>query len=113
MSPDGKKILANGQFIFKDATQPVIEGPKLFKKDGYYYILSPAGGVPVGWQVALRSKNIYGPYEAKNIESAPLSGNTCFLKVTVGEDGLCRFSYSTDNVTFQPLGSEFKAWPGR
>ncbi|MFO7658425.1 MAG: glycoside hydrolase 43 family protein [Bacteroidales bacterium] len=67
MSPNGKKILDNGVLIYKDILQPTIEGPKLYKKDGYYYILAPAGGVPQGWQVALRSKSIYGPYEAKNI----------------------------------------------
>lgn len=66
MSPDGKKLLDNGTLIYKDLDKnPVIEGPKLFKKDGYYYILAPAGGVGEGWQAALRSKNIYGPYESK------------------------------------------------
>lgn len=40
-----------------------IEGPKFFKKDGYYYIFTPAGGVPTGWQVVLRSKSPFGPYE--------------------------------------------------
>ncbi|MEQ1765371.1 MAG: family 43 glycosylhydrolase, partial [Pyrinomonadaceae bacterium] len=30
-----------------------------------YYISTPAGGVPTGWQLVLRSKNIYGPYEEK------------------------------------------------
>lgn len=66
MSADGKKILDNGTIIFDDIKkQPVIEGPKFLKKDGYYYILAPAGGVPVGWQTVLRSKNIYGPYEDK------------------------------------------------
>lgn len=41
------------------------EGGKFYKKDGYYYLLAPAGGVVTGWQIALRSKNIYGPYEMK------------------------------------------------
>jgi beta-xylosidase len=68
MSPDGERILDNGTVIYSDTTaQPVIEGPKLMKKDGMYYILAPAGGVPEGWQAALRSKNIYGPYEAKTV----------------------------------------------
>ncbi|HEU4768396.1 MAG TPA: family 43 glycosylhydrolase, partial [Pyrinomonadaceae bacterium] len=40
-----------------------IEGPKLYKRNGYYYIFAPAGGVATGWQTVLRSKNIYGPYE--------------------------------------------------
>jgi len=68
MSKDGKKILDNGTIIFYDTTkQPTIEGPKFLKKDGYYYIFAPAGGVATGWQTVLRSKNIYGPYEDKII----------------------------------------------
>jgi len=66
MSTDGKKILDNGIVIFHDVEkQPTIEGPKFLKKDGHYYILAPAGGVPTGWQTVLQSKDIYGPYEDK------------------------------------------------
>lgn len=46
---------------------PNIEGPKFYKRDKYIYILCPAGGVGTGWQVALRSENIYGPYQTKII----------------------------------------------
>ncbi|MDR3594524.1 glycoside hydrolase 43 family protein [Clostridium sp.] len=66
ISPDGKKAISEDRFIFDGTeTQPTIEGPKIYKRDGMYYILAPAGGVSVGWQTALRSKNIYGPYEEK------------------------------------------------
>ena len=66
MSNDGKRLLDNGTVVFTDTTkQPTIEGPKLIKKKGYYYIFAPAGGVSTGWQTVLRSKNIYGPYEDK------------------------------------------------
>lgn len=66
MSPDGKEILDNGRVIYDNTDrQPVIEGPKMFKIDGWYYILAPAGSVPTGWQTVLRSKKIYGPYEDK------------------------------------------------
>ena len=41
------------------------EGPKFYKRDGYYWILCPAGGVPTGFQLAMRSKSPYGPYEHK------------------------------------------------
>lgn len=41
------------------------EGPKLYKRNGYYYIFAPAGGVATGWQLVLRSRNVYGPYEKK------------------------------------------------
>ncbi len=68
LSPDGKKLLDNGTVIYSDKkADPIIEGPKFMKKDGYYYILAPAGGVGTGWQTVLRSKNIYGPYERKNV----------------------------------------------
>lgn len=48
-------------------TAPKIEGPKFYKRGKYFYILAPAGGVGTGWQVALRSENVYGPYESKII----------------------------------------------
>jgi beta-xylosidase len=67
LSPDGFSLLDNGISIYRDTLQPTIEGPKLFKKKGYYYIFAPAGGVSAGWQTVLRSKNIYGPYESKII----------------------------------------------
>lgn len=46
-------------------SDPTIEGPKFHKRNGYYYIFAPAGGVSTGWQLVLRSKNVYGPYERK------------------------------------------------
>lgn len=66
MSRDGTKLLDDGVMVFDghDA-DPTVEGPKFYKLNGYYYILAPAGGVATGWQLALRSKSIYGPYERK------------------------------------------------
>lgn len=66
MKPDGSGLLDDGKHIFDGHnTQPTIEGPKLYKRNGYYYIFAPAGGVKYGWQTVLRSKNIWGPYEEK------------------------------------------------
>ena len=66
MSEDGTKLLDDGVIVFDGHDQhPTVEGPKLYKRNGYYYILAPAGGVEEGWQLALRSKSIYGPYEEK------------------------------------------------
>ncbi|HBL75599.1 MAG TPA: beta-xylosidase [Prolixibacteraceae bacterium] len=62
LSPDGKKLMDDGVTVY---TGPVAEGPKPFKRNGYYYISLPEGGVGEGWQTILRSKNIYGPYEKK------------------------------------------------
>lgn len=68
MNSEGTKLVDDGVIVFDghDAN-PTVEGPKFYKHDGYFYILAPAGGVTTGWQLALRSKNIYGPYEAKTI----------------------------------------------
>jgi len=66
ISPDGQQCISEDKFIFDGTeTQPTIEGPKIYKRDGLYYILAPAGGVTIGWQTALRSNSIYGPYEEK------------------------------------------------
>ena len=66
LSADGTKVLDEGKLVYDGhETDPTIEGPKLYKRNGYYYIFAPAGGVPTGWQLVLRSKNIYGPYERK------------------------------------------------
>lgn len=46
-------------------TNHTVEGPKLYQRDGWYYIFAPAGGVAQGWQLALRSRSIYGPYESR------------------------------------------------
>src|SRR5690606_39629466 len=54
-------------FDGNDGVNHTIEGGKFYKKDGYYYLLAPAGGVATGWQIALRSKNVYGPYEVKRV----------------------------------------------
>jgi beta-xylosidase len=70
MNPDGTALLDSGKIIYDGTvTQPTIEGPKLYKRNGYYYIFAPAGGVKQGWQTVLRSKNIYGPYEEKVVMS--------------------------------------------
>ncbi len=66
MNTEGTKVIDEGKHIFDghDA-HPTLEGPKFYRRNGYYYIFAPAGGVATGWQLILRSKNIYGPYEAK------------------------------------------------
>jgi len=66
---DLKKCISDTYTIIYDGhnTQPTIEGPKFYYINDYFYILAPAGSVKTGWQTALRSKNVYGPYEEKII----------------------------------------------
>jgi beta-xylosidase len=66
MNSAGTEILDEGKHVFDGHDDHrTVEGPKLYKRHGYYYIFAPAGGVATGWQLILRSKNIYGPYEEK------------------------------------------------
>jgi beta-xylosidase len=71
MSPDGTRALSGDSFIFdgNDPAHPAktIEGPKVYKRNGWYYILAPAGGVRKGWQCALRSRSVHGPYEIRTV----------------------------------------------
>jgi beta-xylosidase len=66
MSSDGLSLSKTCHLVFDgNERHSTVEGPKMYKRNGYYYILAPAGGVKTGWQLALRSKNIFGPYEEK------------------------------------------------
>ncbi len=68
MSPDGMRLLDDGVTVYCDTVaNPILEGMKMMKRDGYYYILAPAGGVAEGWQTVLRSRSVYGPYEARRV----------------------------------------------
>ena len=76
--PTGTKVLDEGVIVYDGhETDPTIEGPKAYKRNGYYYLFAPAGGVSTGWQLVLRSKNIYGPYERKVVMDqgkSPING---------------------------------------
>jgi len=62
MSADGRRLLDEGVTVYQG---PVAEGTKILKRNGYYYLIIPEGGVTGGWQTVLRSRHIYGPYERK------------------------------------------------
>lgn len=62
MSADGRTLLDEGRVVY---TGPVAEGTKWLKRNGWYYLSIPEGGVGEGWQTVLRSRNIYGPYEKR------------------------------------------------
>ncbi|MCF0208261.1 MAG: family 43 glycosylhydrolase, partial [Bacteroidaceae bacterium] len=75
MSADGMKAIGNPVIVFDGNGTPhrTAEGPKFYKRDGWYWIFCPAGGVPTGHQLAMRSKSPYGPYETKVVLA---TGNT-------------------------------------
>jgi len=69
LSADASKVIGETALVYdgmKDGNHTT-EGPKFYKRNGFYYIMAPAGGVEQGWQIAMRSKNVYGPYECKMV----------------------------------------------
>jgi beta-xylosidase len=97
MNPDGTRLLDKGVMVFDghDA-HPTVEGPKFYKRNGFYYIFAPAGGVATGWQLVLRSKNIYGPYDEKIVlaqGTTPINGphQGAWVTTQTGEDWFLHF----------------------
>jgi beta-xylosidase len=97
MNAEGTKTIDDGVLVYDGHEKdPTIEGPKLYKRNGYYYIFAPAGGVTNGWQLALRSKNIYGPYERKVVMDqggSPVNGphQGAWVTTQTGEDWFLHF----------------------
>ena len=62
-------VISNQVMVFdgKSNGNDTIEGPKFYKRDGWYYIFAPSGGVKEGWQLVLKSRNVYGPYEWRKV----------------------------------------------
>lgn len=120
MRPDGMGIFGDEVKIFdgNENGQITIEGPKMYKRNGYYYIFAPAGGVKTGWQTILRSKNPFGPYEYKvvlrqgdSLVNGPHQG--AWVDTVTGEDWFLHFQdvYAAGRIThLQPMHWE-NDWP--
>lgn len=97
MNSSGTKTIDNGVLVYDGhEIDTTVEGPKFYKRNGYYYIFAPAGGVSTGWQLVLRSKNIYGPYERKvvmhrgeTVINGPHQG--AWINTITGEDWFLHF----------------------
>ena len=67
MNKEGTAVISDPVLVFdgNDGVNHTIEGAKFYKRNGFYYLFAPAGGVVSGWQLVMRSKDVYGPYEAR------------------------------------------------
>lgn len=67
LNKEGAAVISDPVLVFdgNDGVNHTIEGAKFYKRNGFYYLFAPAGGVVSGWQLVMRSKNVYGPYEAR------------------------------------------------
>lgn len=99
------------------------EGPKLYKRNGWYYVFAPSGGVKSGWQGVFRSRTITGPYEGRNVldqGQTPSNGphQGAWVTTPSGEDWFIHFQ-DTDTygrrVWLEPMmwgkSGNLKDWP--
>jgi len=64
LDPETLKPISEPIKIFKGTELGLVEGPHIYKRNGYYYLITAEGGTVYDHAVTVaRSKNIYGPYE--------------------------------------------------
>jgi len=97
MNKEGTAVTGEDNIVYDGhRDDPTIEGPKIYKRNGYYYIFSPAGGVSTGWQLVLRSKSLMGPYERKVVMDqgkSPVNGphQGAWITTQTGQDWFLHF----------------------
>jgi len=98
LSADGTRAIGQPVIVFdgNGTENRTCEGPKFYKRNGWYWILCPAGGVPTGFQLAMRSKSPYGPYEHKVVLAqgkTPINGphQGGWVHTKYGEDWFLHF----------------------
>lgn len=96
-SPREHKLVGERVNIFKGTPLGLTEAPHLYKRGGYYYLITAEGGTAWSHAVTLcRSKNLMGPYElhpdayilsARNRPDAPLqrSGHADLVETQSGD----------------------------
>ncbi|MEU5593501.1 family 43 glycosylhydrolase [Streptomyces sp. NPDC020298] len=122
MHPDGAGLLDEGKLIVDGDAIPgwfTLEGPKLYRHDGWFWILAPAGGVETGWQGALRSRDFFGPYEERIVleqrdtgVNGPHQGG--WVRTRSGEDWFLHFQQRGAYgrvVHLQPMRWGPDGWP--
>jgi beta-xylosidase len=99
LSADGTRVLDAGRTIIDGNKIPdwtTLEGPKLYKRNGYYYVFAPSGGVEGGYQAVFRSKSLQGPYEHRIVLDqgrSPINGphQGAWVDTPTGEDWFLHF----------------------
>lgn len=114
--PVGECLVGNPRTILQKST--LIEGPNLYKREGWYYLMVAEGGT--GWNHAIamaRARNIEGPYQldpaglvltTKDIPSWPLqkAGHGELVQTPSGEWWLA-------HLCSRPVGAERRCMLGR
>ncbi len=98
LNAEGTKPISEPVIVFdgNGTENRTCEGPKFYKREGWYWIMCPAGGVPTGFQLAMRAKTPYGPYESKVVlaqEETKVNGphQGGWVHTAMGEDWFLHF----------------------
>jgi beta-xylosidase len=122
LAPDGSRVADEGRVIIDGDKLPgysTLEGPKMYKRAGCYWIFAPAGGVKQGWQSAFRSRSITGPYEDRIVlaqGTTDINGphQGAWVTTASGQDWFVHFqdldAYGRV-VHLQPMAWRADGWP--
>lgn len=122
MAPDASMLLGPSRTVI-DGDQLLdyrtLEGPKFYRRDGWYWIFAPAGGVAQGWQSVFRSRSVWGPYDDRIVLAqgdtdinGPHQG--AWVDTPAGEDWFVHFSDRGPYgrvVHLQPMRWGEDGWP--
>jgi len=123
MAPDGSRMLDDVSRVVIDGNAlpgyQTLEGPKFYKRDGWYYVFAPAGGVATGWQSVFRSRHVGGPYEARIVmeQGASTTNGPHQGAWVTAADGSDWFYHFQDKRAFgrvvhlQPMRWQQDGWP--
>ena len=122
MAADATVLLDEGRTIIDGDALPgyrTLEGPKCYRRDGWYWIFAPAGGVADGWQSVFRSRHLTGPYEdrvvlarGRTAVNGPHQG--AWVTTGTGEDWFLHFQQRGAFgrvVHLQPMCWPAGGWP--
>ena len=120
LSPDCMSVIGESREVYdgEPLGHRTTEGPKLYKRMGYYYIFAPAGGVKPGYQLAMRAKDIYGPYDVRVVLkqggtdiNGPHQG--AWVDTASGEDWFIHFRdvYAAGRITYLEPMKWVNDWP--
>lgn len=97
----------------------VLEGPKIHRRAGDYWIFAPAGGVETGWQYAFRADSLDGPWEHRIIleqgsttTNGPHQG--AWVEGEAGEEWFLHFQHTPQHgrvLHLQPVAWSDDGWP--
>lgn len=89
--PEAKQLTGKAHKIFEGTDIGLVEGPHIYKKDGWYYLLAAEGGTSYEHAITCaRSRNLFGPYEVHPGNPLITSyGYDCMLK-RAGHGSWCK-----------------------